>query len=169
LGVDGDGMKTGLRGYRDEDLEALCRLDEACFTVEFRFDRVAMRRFVGYRKAVVVVAEACGGREICGFVIVHLEGTGRALGGYVVTLDVAEGWRRRGLAGRLMAEAERQAQAGGAVWMGLHVFVENGGAMAFYEREGYVQGERVAGFYSAAGDRERMDAWVYRKWIGRDA
>jgi ribosomal-protein-alanine N-acetyltransferase len=99
-------------------------------------------------------------------VIVHLEGTGRALGGYVVTLDVAEEWRRRGLAGRLMEEVEQRAWAKGAVWMGLHVFVENGGAMAFYERAGYMRGERVVGFYAGSQAGERMDAWVYRKWIG---
>jgi ribosomal-protein-alanine N-acetyltransferase len=160
-------MNVVLRGYLEWDLEALCLLDEACFAEAFRFDRAAMQRFVGYKKAIVVVAEEdAGERSICGFVIVHLEGSGRALGGYVVTLDVAEDWRRLGLAGRLMEEAERQALAVGAVWMGLHVFAGNEGAIAFYERSGYMQGERVPGFYRGAGENDSMDALVYRKWIG---
>ncbi|MCU1321442.1 MAG: GCN5-related N-acetyltransferase [Acidobacteriaceae bacterium] len=111
----------------------------------------------------MVVAEQDGdGTELCGFVIVHLEGSGQALGGYVVTLDVAEDWRRQGLAGQMLAEAERLTMAAGASWMGLHVFVENAGAIAFYERARYVRGERVAEFYGEAG----MAAWVFRKRLG---
>ncbi|WP_213805877.1 N-acetyltransferase [Granulicella sp. dw_53] len=160
-------MEIVLRGYRETDLETLFQIDEACFAAEFRFDRESMRHFVGHRRAVVVVAEVESTGEIVGFVIVHLEGSGRAMGGYVVTLDVSEQWRRSGLAGRLMGEAEEQARESGAIWMGLHVFVENEGAIRFYERIGYVRGERVAGFYSGiAAGAKRMDAWVYRKWIG---
>jgi ribosomal-protein-alanine N-acetyltransferase len=153
-----------LREYRVQDLEALCRLDESCFAPEFRFDRETMRRFVGYRQAIVVVAEDDAG--ICGFVIVHIEGSGVALGGYVVTLDVAERSRRSGLAGRLMEEATVQARSAGGVWMGLHVFAENDGAIAFYERAGYVRGELIPGFYGTSASGSEMDAWVYRRWIG---
>ena len=84
-----------IRDYRDGDLGEICALDEACFSVEFRFSRESMRRFVSRRGAISLIAETEGG-EIAGFVIVHLERAGR---GYVVTLDVGEGWRRRGLAG----------------------------------------------------------------------
>jgi ribosomal-protein-alanine N-acetyltransferase len=157
-------MEEVLRGYRSEDLEALYRLDANCFTPEFRFDLETMRRFVGYRRSIVVLAER--GDELCGFVIVHMEGSGKALGGYVVTLDVAEQWRRSGLAGRLMDEATRQARSAGGVWMGLHVFAGNDGAIAFYERASYVRGELIRGFYGKNESGVEMDAWVYRKWIG---
>jgi ribosomal-protein-alanine N-acetyltransferase len=155
---------VALREYRARDLEALCRLDESCFPPEFRFDQETMRRLVGYRRSIVVVAE--GDEGLCGFVIVHIEGSGTALGGYVVTLDVAEGSRRSGLAGRLMEEVTKQSLAAGAVWMGLHVFADNGGAIAFYERAGYVRGELIPGFYGKSESGSEMDAWVYRRWIG---
>ena len=157
-------MEIILRGYRAEDLEALCLLDEACFSPEFRFDRESMRRFVGYRRSVVVLAEY--DHQLIGFVIVHLEGSGKALGAYVVTLDVAERSRRLGLAGRLMEEATMQARSAGALWMGLHVSAENQGAVAFYERAGYLRGERIRGFYGLDEAGAEMDAWVYRRWIG---
>ncbi|CAN5610492.1 hypothetical protein BH10ACI4_BH10ACI4_28550 [soil metagenome] len=152
-----------MRGYRSGDLEALWRLDQTCFAAEFRFDREGMRSFAELPGAVVVIAEQDGeGAALCGFVIVHLEGSGQALGGYVVTLDVAMEWRRQGLAGLMLAEAERLTVAAGASWMGLHVFVENAGAIAFYERAGYVRGEMLAEFYGDAG----MDSLVFRKWLG---
>ena len=136
--VEGDLVRDEvvLRGYRVGDLAAICRLDEACFATEFRFSRGSMRRFVERKGAIVVVAEwfldgetrRVSGSKMVGFVVVHVEGTGR---GYVVTLDVAEEWRRRGLAGKMMDEAERRARAAGAGGMGLHVFTGMRGRSVF--------------------------------------
>ncbi len=147
-----------LRDYRREDLEEISRLDEACFTKEFRFDRRSMRGFVEAGNAVTVVAEEMGG-GIAGFVIVHVQRIAGRVTGYVVTLDVAEESRNRGLASRMMQEVERRARAVGARRMELDVFTGNNVAIRFYERMGY---ERVGvrlGFYGAPG----RDAFVYRK------
>jgi [ribosomal protein S18]-alanine N-acetyltransferase len=143
-----------VREYRDGDLDAICALDEACFAVEFRFSRESMRRFVTRRGAISLIAEAEGG-EIVGFVIVHLE---RGARGYVVTLDVGDRWRRRGLAGTLMEAAEGRARAVGAGVMRLHVFTGNEGAVGFYEGRGYLRVGVVRRFYGRVGD-----AYVYRK------
>ena len=143
-----------VREYRDGDLDAICALDEACFAVEFRFSRELMRRFVTRRGAISLIAEAEGG-AIAGFVIVHLE---KGTRGYVVTLDVAEEWRRRGLAGTLMEAVEARARAAGAGVMGLHVFTGNEGAVGFYEGRGYGRVGVVPGFYGRGGN-----AFVYRK------
>ena len=51
-----------LRDYRATDLEAIFRLDEACFAEEFRFDRESMREFAEERNAIVRIAERVGGR-----------------------------------------------------------------------------------------------------------
>ena len=151
-----------LRGYCAADLKALFELDQVCFGAEFRFSLRAMLQFLGRPRAIVVVAEVAGvEREIAGFVILHLEASGEETWGYVVTLDVAEEWRRQGLAGQLMREAERQSKDAGAVGVGLHVWTENSAAVRFYERLGYERGELVAGFYGEQG----MDAWVFRKLL----
>jgi ribosomal-protein-alanine N-acetyltransferase len=157
--VSGMASEVVLREYRAGDLEAICLLDEVCFAEAFRFDRASMRLFAERRRAISLVAEVEGGNEIAGFVIVHLEGNGAALRGYVVTLDVAEEWRRRGVAEALMDEAEGQAKAAGAVVMDLHVYTGNEGAIRFYEGRGYVQTGVGKRFYGAAG----LDAFVYRK------
>jgi ribosomal-protein-alanine N-acetyltransferase len=151
-------MKAELRPYRADDLEAMFRLDEACFAKEFRFDRESMRSFAEAQNAVTIVAEGVEG-EVVGFVIAHTELRAETMQGYVVTLDVAERYRRKGLAKRLMQEAEIRVAAEGAEWMDLHVFTGNERAIRFYERLGYVRIGLSRRFYGKAG----LDASRYRK------
>jgi ribosomal-protein-alanine N-acetyltransferase len=147
-----------LREYRGTDLEAMFRLDEACFAEEFRFDRESMREFAEERNAIVRIAEEVSG-ELAGFIIVHVERVAMGWRGYVVTLDVAAEWRQKGLGRRLMREAEACAVTAGVGWMQLHVFTGNAGAIRFYERLGYEQIRVQRRFYGAAG----LDAFVYGK------
>jgi len=145
-----------LREYRARDLEAMWALDLVCFAEPFRFSRRAMRGFAEAKGAAVVVAEvgAGAGLGLVGFAVAQREGEI----GYVVTLDVAPQWRRRGLARRLMAEVEAKMRAAGARKMELHVSVENEGAVRFYEGLGYERAGRAKGFYGRG-----MDGLVYRK------
>jgi ribosomal-protein-alanine N-acetyltransferase len=147
-----------LRNYKASDLDAMFRLDEACFAEEFRFDRESMRKFAEERNAVVQVAEkVCG--EIAGFVIAHIERIASEWRAYVVTLDVSPECRQKGLARRLMKEAEARALAAGARWIQLHVFTGNKTAIRFYERLGYERIRVRRGYYGATG----LDAIVYGK------
>ena len=146
-----------LRRFRADDLEAIFRLDELCFSEQFRFDRESMRKFAEARGAITLIAENVSG-ELSGFAITHVEKMATGKRAYVVTLDVAFGDRRTGVAGQLMEETERLAALAGAVWIELHVFVENEGAVQFYEGRGYRRLGTSAGFYG-----RRLDAWVYRK------
>jgi ribosomal-protein-alanine N-acetyltransferase len=147
-----------IRDYRASDLDAMFQLDEACFAEEFRFDRESMWEFAEERNAIVRVAQKVSG-EIAGFVIVHVERVVTGWRAYVVTLDVAVECRRRGLAKRLMREAEASAMAAGAQWMQLHVFTGNAGAIRFYERMGYERIRTQPHFYGEAG----LNAFVYGK------
>ena len=149
------------RGYEEADFEAMFRLDEACFEGAFRFSRAMMRRFAEAKKARVVIAEEEG---LAGFCIVHVERVEGGRVGYVVTLDVAAAWRRKGLAAELMRRVETEAHEAGCGAMVLHVFVENDGAIRFYERCGYERWTRARGFYGEGGD-----AWVYRKVLSQGA
>jgi ribosomal-protein-alanine N-acetyltransferase len=145
------------RGYRTDDLDAMFALDETCFEVPFRFSRAMMRRLAEAKKARVVIAEEDG---LAGFCVVHVERVESGWVGYVVTLDVAKKWRRKGLAGELMRRVEALVREDGCGAMALHVFVGNDAAIPFYERSGYVRSGRVVGFYGEGGD-----AWVYRKLL----
>ena len=150
------------RDYQTDDLEAMFRLDEACFASPFRFSRGMMRRFAEAKRARVVLAEEGG--TVVGFCIVHLEPAGgRGCAGYVVTVDVAEGFRRQGLAGELMRRGEDTARAAGCGEMLLHVFTGNDAAIRFYESRGYGRVLLVRGFYGADREGREIDAWLYRK------
>jgi ribosomal-protein-alanine N-acetyltransferase len=141
-----------LRSYRLGDWKAMHALDLICFEPVFRFSRGAMRGFAEAPGAVTVLAEAEG--KLAGFCIAQLE----QRTGYVVTLDVAPTWRRRGLARRLMAEVESRLHSAGAVQMQLHVFPGNAGAIQFYESIGYTRVGVVEDFYARG-----LHALVYRK------
>lgn len=147
-----------LRGYQASDLDSMHALDVVCFDAPFRFSREAMRRFAEAKKARVVLAEE--DQLIAGFAIWHLEGSGKERIGYIVTLDVAPEFRRRGVARLLMGEAERRAADEGCTAMVLHVFVENEAAMSFYAAGGFVQSHRDEAFYGRG-----RDAWVLHKLL----
>ena len=127
-------------------------LDVACFEPPFRFGQREMRRLAEEPNAICVLAESDG--ILAGFSIAHLGSPWC----YLVTLDVAPEWRRRGLATRLMTDTESRARAAGAIGMGLHVYNGNGGAIRFYERLGYNRVGLDEGFYGRG-----LDALVYRK------
>lgn len=144
-----------LREYGPGDWERMYALDVQCFAPEFQFSRRTMRSFAEAPGALTVLAEAGG--ELVGFCLVQIEGKE----GYVVTLDVAAAWRRRGLARRMMDDIEAKVRAAGGLGMALHVFAGNDSAMRFYESMGYGRVGRVEGFY-----RRGLDALVYRKRFG---
>jgi [ribosomal protein S18]-alanine N-acetyltransferase len=127
-------------------------LDVACFEPPFRFGQREMRRLAEEPNAICVLAESDG--VLAAFSITHLDNPWC----YLVTLDVAPEWRRRGLATRLMTDTESRARAAGAIGMGLHVYNGNGGAIRFYERLGYNRVGLDEGFYGRG-----LDALVYRK------
>lgn len=147
-----------LRGYQADDLDAMHALDVVCFERPFRFTRGAMRRFAEAKKARVVVAEE--GDALVGFVILHVEVGDEGRTGYIITLDVEPGQRRRGIAGLLMREAERQARMDACTALVLHVFAGNDAAIRFYERAEFSCSHRAEDFYGPG-----LDAWVYHKLL----
>ena len=154
----GGGMNgIEVRRYGHEgDLERIVALDEACFSGVFRFSHEAMRRFVEAKRAICLIAESGG--DLVGFVVVEVDRTGEM--GYVVTLDVAEGFRRGGVARRLMSDVEGEMCNQKVAEMALHVYEGNEGAIRFYEALGYSRTGVQRGFYGAG-----LNALVYRKML----
>ncbi|MGA2437008.1 MAG: GNAT family N-acetyltransferase [Acidobacteriaceae bacterium] len=144
--------RATLRSYRLGDWQAMYALDLVCFEPVFQFSRGAMRGFAEAPGAVTVLAEAQG--ELAGFCVAQLE----QRTGYVVTLDVAPAWRRRGLARRLMADVESKLHSAGATDIELHVFTGNAGAIRFYESIGYARVGEAKDFYA-----QSLHALLYRK------
>ncbi len=159
---DGPSLSTlRLRQYRPGDWQAMHALDLLCFDAAFQFSRRAMRGFAEAPGAVTLLAEV-EAHELAGFCIAQSVGHARCRSGcqsgYLVTLDVATVWRQRGLARRLMEEAESRLRAAGAVAMDLHVFTGNANAIRFYEGIGYERTGTAVDFYARG-----LNALLYRK------
>ena len=146
-----------LREYNSRDLGTIFAMDVVCFEPPFRFSKRVMQQFAEARNALTVVAETEAG-EIAGFCIAHVERAGKGLRAYVVTLDVAPDHRRQGLARQMLERIEQQAKEAGCDSIELHVSVENEGAIAFYQREGYDRSHVVKSFYGLG-----RHAYVYQK------
>lgn len=73
-------------------------------------------------------------------------------GAYVAGLFVDRDARSRGVGGRLLERAKREAGC-----LTLHVYARNGRAVAFYMREGFTQVEE--GVDEATGETELTMAW----------
>ncbi|HEV2646796.1 MAG TPA: GNAT family N-acetyltransferase [Acidobacteriaceae bacterium] len=153
-----------LRSYREGDWRAMHALDEVCFAEPFRFSRRAMRQFAEAPGALTLLAEQDA--QLAGFCIVQIERQPvareeqQAPIGYVVTLDVAPPWRRKGLARRLMQQIETDAYAAGVRSMELHVFAGNSGALQLYEALGYRHADVAPDFYGKG-----FDALVYHRLL----
>lgn len=147
-----------LRSYRPGDAAAMYALDLECFAAPFRFTHRTMRRFAEQPRTIALLAETdIQPPQLAGFIIAHMEGHTA----YIVTLDVAPAFRRRGLARTLMHETESRALAAGAHEIALHVYTGNTNAINFYESLGYRRLRMAEDFYSRG-----VHALVYRKHCG---
>jgi ribosomal-protein-alanine N-acetyltransferase len=139
-----------LREYDHRDLNAMVALDVACFAPTFRFSKASMQQFAEAENAWSQVAVASEG--LAGFCIVHREQIPGGTIGYLVTIDVAAGHRRKGLGEQMLLDGESWLRSYGAVAMFLHVYVKNSGAIRFYENAGYERDSEKRGFYGPGKD-----------------
>ena len=144
------------RGYSPTDLPALVQLDEACFDPPFRFSTPTMRRFVEAENAWITIAEENG--ILAGFCILHRERADSMDIGYVITIDVAELYRRQGIGERMLIDAEPWVRRFNGAGIMLHVFIGNPAAIRFYEKLGYTRLGIQRGFYGGT-----LDAALYWK------
>src|SRR5215208_3322718 len=114
-----DGEVVGvLAGYPVAEADRMAR----------RFLRLTMRRIPAWRwPAVIVHLHAAQG----------LAPAPPPRAFYVDALAVAAGHRRRGVARRLLAEAERRSRAAGLEGVALDTGIDNAPARALYEAAGY--------------------------------
>jgi GNAT superfamily N-acetyltransferase len=100
------------------------------------------------------IAARFGPRDEAALSVVCRDAAGALIGGlngvthwrwlYIRHLWVAEAWRRQGLAKKLIAAAEREALARGA--MGAYIDTFDPAVASFYERLGYARCGEIEGF-----------------------
>ena len=94
-------MPLTLRAHEPRDFAALFRLDQACFPPGIAYSKTMLRYFLKLPSADGLVAD--DGGKIVGFILTE-ENPPLA---HVITLDVAESHRRRGVGSALLSESER--------------------------------------------------------------
>jgi ribosomal-protein-alanine N-acetyltransferase len=77
---------------------------------------------------------------------------------HLALLAVHPNHRKRGLAGRLLGWLEKCADTAGIERIGVEARCDNPAAIAFYQKQGYVQLAKVAGYY-----RGVIDALTFEK------
>jgi ribosomal-protein-alanine N-acetyltransferase len=132
------------------DLEAAYALDKSCFEPGIAYSRAEIRSFIARPGAIALAAEAAGG--LVGFAIAERRGRR----GHVITIDIAEAARRRGLGRRLFAELLLRLEAAGATEIRLEVDVRNAGAIRFYEGLGFQRTRTLLSYYGKGLDGYEM-------------
>jgi len=160
-------VKITLRPYRREDFEILYRIDHACYAPEVAYSRADMRAYLGFGGSECVVAQiesdpGDGSSEsgetnppnsgIVGFCICAHRGKD----GYIVTMDVLEEYRRRGIATALLNEIEKRLRDQGIQRVALETATDNRAGVAFWQRHGYRTRGIRKGYYPGGGDAYAM-------------
>src|ERR1700737_5402357 len=145
-------MAPALRSYDPQDFSALYRLDQSCFPAGIAYSKTTLRYFLSLRAADCLVAMQDA--HIAGFILTE---ENRPLG-HVITLDVAEKFRRRGIGSALLAESERNLAQRGVRHVLLETAANNEAGVAFWQRHGYGIEATLKRYYLG-----RIDAYEMRK------
>jgi len=145
-------MAAVLREYDPQDFSALYRLDQACFPAGIAYSKATLRYFLSLRSADCIVATE--GNHIAGFILTE---ENPPLG-HVITLDVAEKFRRKGIASALLAESEKDLALRGVRHVLLETATNNEAGVAFWQRHGYRIEATLKRYYLG-----RLDAYEMRK------
>jgi [ribosomal protein S18]-alanine N-acetyltransferase len=145
-------MEFALRAYEPEDFAALHRLDQSCFPAGISYSKTTLRYFLNLASADCLVATQDA--QIVGFILTE-ENSPLA---HVVTLDVSQKHRRRGMGSALLLESEKNLARRGVRHILLETAVDNQAAVAFWERHGYRIEATLKRYYLG-----RLDAYEMRK------
>lgn len=145
-------MSLAIRGYEAHDFAALHKLDQTCFPPGVAYSKLMLRYFLNQPSADCLVAE--DGGKIAGFVLAE-ENPPLA---HIVTLDVAESHRKKGIGTALVVEMEQHFAFRKVRTVLLETSVENIAGIAFWQRHGYRTEATLKGYYL-----NRIDAYEMRK------
>ena len=88
-------------------------------------------------------------QQIVGFVMVQKKAAQR---GHIITLDVIESYRRRGIGRGLLETGERWLASQGVLSADLETAVDNLTGIEFWEANGYAIQRRIRHYYSGGAD-----------------
>jgi [ribosomal protein S18]-alanine N-acetyltransferase len=147
-----NSMPITLRAYEQRDFAALHRLDQSCFAPGIAYSRTTLHYFLTLQSAECTVA--VDGKSILGFI---LSEQNPPLA-HVITLDVANEHRRRGVGSALLLEHERNLTLHRVRHILIETAIDNVPAVAFWQRHGYRIEAVLKRYYLG-----RLDAYEMRK------
>jgi [ribosomal protein S18]-alanine N-acetyltransferase len=142
-----------IRPFQASDLPTLSEIDRRCFSPGIAYSKEELESFISHRSSSTWVAEADG--EIAGFLVASRQ---PPRVGHIITIDVDDAWRRRGVGSSLMDAAEAWALKARLGLMYLETAEDNLAAQEFYEARGYRKVDKVDRYYSNS-----LAAWVMVK------
>jgi len=138
------------------DLDALLALENASFTTDL-LSRRRLRHWISADNGILLVAEARPRPkppQLAGYILGFTRAG--ASTGRLYSLAIARAARGQGLATRLLQRAERQCRQLGCTSVRLEVAQGNHGAIALYDKLGYVKTTSIPGYYENGEDAWRM-------------
>ncbi|MGH9433766.1 MAG: GNAT family N-acetyltransferase [Terriglobia bacterium] len=142
-----------VRDYLPTDFDLLLKIDGGCFALGMAYSPEELADFIDHPASRTWVAEGNG--EVVGFLVATKVQTRRL---HIVTLDVVEGWRRRGAGRALMAVAENLARREKRSVVSLETAEDNHRAQAFYRALGFRKVRWIDSYYS-----DGTAAWLMLK------
>lgn len=126
-----------LRPYRPGDFDRLFEIDRACYPPGIAYSRRMLRSFLEWPGAECIVAEVESAEAevpaIAAFIIIESD----AVRGHILTIDVLDAHRRRGLGSALLRRAEQSLFSRGVRTIELETATDNKTAVAFWQKHGY--------------------------------
>ncbi len=126
------------------DLETLYEIEKECFAAE-AFTKEQLGYLLQNPNAIGLVAHIDG--ENVGFVIGLTYNKNNVRIGHIYTIDVAVKHRRRGIGLRLLQELEKTFAEKDVETCYLEVRIDNAAARQLYRKQGYMETERLNGYY----------------------
>ncbi len=142
-----------IRRMAISDAPAAAVLEQKCFSMPW--PEKSYQDTLANENAVYLAAENAVGELIgtCG--VLNILGEGN-----INNVAVAESYRRRGIAKRMLSELLRQGKERGITEFFLEVRASNEAAVRLYEKLGFIEVGRRKGFY----ERPKEDALIYKKY-----
>jgi len=129
------------------NLDRLYEIEIECFDRE-AFTKQQIAQLLTDYNTVSLVAKMSG--EIVGFIIGMIYYERKSLVGHILTIDVPNAQRRKGIAKQLMREMEKIFKDKGATACNLEVREDNIPALNLYEKLGYKQIAKLKNYYGNA-------------------
>jgi ribosomal-protein-alanine N-acetyltransferase len=139
-----------------EDFATLLAIDQSCFEDSIAYDSEELDHYMNLPSASTLVAEI--GSQIVGFLLADAEQSWEGKHTAVlITLDVVEAGRRRGIGTALLERSEQILKSSRIARYRLQVDTTNQAAIDFYVRSGFKELGTLEDYYGEGRDAYLME------------